>query len=168
MPSKLTSALMGGLAATLLVIVFNYLASTGGYPPNPAYGCLACFSYLVCGLVAVWHYTTEHSMTLSGSQGVALGVLSGIFAGAITALLSYLLMALGIMPGPEEMLEEMERSGLLDEAGGSFLVRIIEMMQGPAGLLIGIVQNSITGAIMGLVGGAIGRAVWKKGEEEPA
>ena len=119
MPPRVPSALMGGLAAALLVIIFNYLSSTGGFPPNPVYGCFACLSFLTCGLVAVWHYTTEHSLTLTGGQGVVLGLLSGVFAGVIAALVGYVLMALGALPGPEEMIEEMERSGLLDQPGSS-------------------------------------------------
>ncbi len=168
MPSRVPSALMGGLAAALLVIIFNYLSSTGGFPPNPVYGCFACLSYLICGLVAVWHYTTEHSLTLTGGQGIVLGLLSGVFAGAIAALVGYVLMALGVLPGPEQMIEEMERSGILDQPGSSITKRMLEMTRGPIGLVVSVVQGSVSGAIMGLISGAIGRAIWKKGEEEAA
>ena len=168
MPPKFTSALMGALAATVVILIFNYLSNMGGFPPNPVYGCLACLSYMVCGLVAVWHYTSEHSVTLSGSQGVVLGLYSGLLAGVLVAVLAFMLIQLGVFPGPEQMLEEMEQSGVLDAPGAGFTRRMIEMSQGPLGLLFGVVQGCIGGGILGLTGGAIGRAIWKKGEEEEA
>ncbi len=166
MPPKTTSALIGALAAAGLATIISYFTMSGGAFANPGLGCIVCLAYIAGSLIAVWHYTNEHNLTLSGSQGVGLGLLTGVYAGVIAALLSYLLIAIGVMPGMEEMLEQMEESGLLDQPGAEFSRRMMEMMSGPVGLVISLVQNAIVGGIVGLAGGAIGRAIWKKGEEE--
>ncbi len=171
MPSKLPSALIGGLATAVLVIgisVANGGASFNvGGTPSPAQmilGCLGCLVYLISGLVAVWHYTGQHSVTLTGSEGVLLGLFSGVLAGIIAAVLSYILVVIGLMPNPEEMMEEMRRTGMFDQPGGGTTEGIMELFSGPSGLVFGAVIGAIQGGILGLAGGAIGRAIWKKGE----
>ncbi len=146
---RFTSVVLGGLAATVAVLLFSYLGSTGGFPPNPLYGCLACLSYMISGLVAVWHYTSEYSVTLSGGEGVKIGMFSGVTAGVLAAIVVFLLTVLGVMPGPEEMLEAMERSGMLDQPGAEFSVRMMEMFSGPLGFVISLVQGTVVGGVMG-------------------
>ena len=161
MPSYTTSAIIGGVAGALLAALFQI----GQASVSEILGIVACLSYLACGLVAVWHYTNEHSATLTGGQGVKLGAYSGVFAGIVGALLGFLLKALNVLPTKEEALAEaMVEIEAAGGAGEAVATRMIEFMYGVGGIAMGLV----IAVVLGLVGGAIGRAIWKRGEEEAA
>ena len=155
MPDKLTSALIGGLAGGLLAAVLTLFQ-------NPLLNGLACLTLILSGLVAVWHYTGEHAVTLAGKEGVGLGALGGTAGAVVSSLLGMFFRAVGVLPGPMEALEE---SGALDQAEGPAL-GFMEFMAGPAGQALGFVIAVIIGAILGLIGGAIWAAVFKRGEQE--
>jgi len=164
MPSNTTSALIGGLSTAVLVTLLNLLTLTGNVVIQTLLGCLSCLVYLCAGLIAVWHYTTEYSLTLTGRQGVTLGLFSGAIAGATAAIIQHALVMVGIMPGPEEA---MAASGVsMDQPGMEVAKIMIEMMSGTTGLVITIVLGVIFGGLLGLAGGAIGRSIWKKGDDE--
>ncbi len=130
---------------------------------HDAFGILACLAYIVSGLIAVWHYTTEHSLTLSGKEGVLLGMWSGVVATIVGTALYYLLVALNVLPTKEEAIAEaraeMEAAGV---EGAETATQFIELMYGVGGLAIGLVLA----VGWGIAGGAIGRAVWKKGGDD--
>ncbi len=155
MSDKLTSALIGGLAGGLLGAVLTLFQ-------NPVLNGLACLALIVAGMVAVWHYTGEHAVTLTGGQGVGLGALAGAAGGVISGLLGLFFRFVGVLPGPMEQLEE---SGAMDQMEGGAL-GFMEFMAGPAGQALGLVIGVVFGVILGLIGGAIGAAVFKKGEQE--
>jgi len=166
MPSKTTSVLIGGLATAVLVTLLGVWALTGNAVIRTLVGCLSCLVYLCAGLIAVWHHTTEHSVTLTGGQGVVLGLFSGAIAGAAAAILQRILVIVGITPGPEEV---MRASGVsMDQPGMEFAKIMMETMSGTTGLVISIVLGAIFGGVLGLAGGAIGSSIWKRGNDEEA
>ena len=160
MPSKTSSAVVGGAAAAILITLLQVLQTS----VHDAFGLLACLSYVTCGMIAVWHYTQEYSITLTGRQGVKLGAYSGVFTAIVVTALNYLLIALGVLPSKEEALDEaMAEVEAAGGAGAEWVAGFIEFMYGVGGLLLGL----FLGVVLGLVGGAIGRAIWKKGEDSP-
>ncbi len=159
MPSNTTSAVIGGLAGALIAVAFQVLAEY----VNDIIGLIACFSYVACGLIAVWHYTTVNSLTLTGGQGVKLGMFAGVVGAIVGTVLHYVLQAFGVLANKEQALEEARNE--VEAAGGQgleFAEGMIEFFYGLGGIVFGLVL----GVVMGLVGGAIGRAIWKHGEEE--
>ena len=157
MPSKTMSALVGGLAGGLLVTVITL-------PQNDLLNCLACLMYAGCGLIAVWHYTDTNELTISGGEGVKLGALAGVVGGLVVGILAILFRAIGVLPGAEDIMREMEESGALDQMGemADFWISFIEFTAGPGSILIGIP----IAAVISLAGGAIGAALFKKGRGE--
>ena len=158
MPPKLTSAIIGGVAGALTVAAFQILQ----YTVHDIFGIVVCLAYLVCGLVAVWHYTNEHEVTLTGGEGVTLGMLAGVVGGLVSSLLSQALLMAGIIPSKEEAIELALADVPEGAEGAGFVVQMMDFMYGWGGMAVGIV----IGVLFGLIGGAIGRAIWKRGEDE--
>ena len=155
MTSKNTSALVGGIAGGLLATVLVL-------PQITALETVACLGYVGCGLLAVWHYTKENTLTIKAGQGVGLGALAGVYGGLIASSLSWFFRAMGVLPGAEEAIQQLEEAGALDSGGGDFAVWLIEFSMGIGGVLLAVAM----GAVLALIGGAIGAAVFKKGAEE--
>lgn len=160
MSEKNLSVLIGGLAGGLLAILLTI-------PQNQFLGCLACLCYVGCGLVAVWHYTNTNSLTISGGEGAGMGALAGIVGGVVASLLGWLFRLIGLLPGAEEAIRQLEESGQLDqmdESTAEFMYQLTEFSTGIGGAVLGVV----IALILGVIGGAIGAAVFKKGGDAPA
>ncbi|MCY4158873.1 MAG: DUF4199 domain-containing protein [Bacteroidetes bacterium] len=170
MPSKIQSILVGGLlsAVTGVIVAVAQQMSGASDPLNPQpvlgviFGLLGCMVALSSGLVAVWHYTSENELTISGGQGVGIGVLAGIVYAVAAIALSWLLVAVGLLPSPEETLDMVRQSGAFDTPGAEQAEAITKIMVTWGYLVI----TAISGIVMGLIGGAIGAAVFKRGSEE--
>ncbi len=171
MPSKTQSILVGGLVAavtgTILQVAGYVSGATSPVDPNPVLGIifniLGCMVMLTSGLVAVWHYATENELTLKGSQGVGIGSLAGIVYAVAGIVLGWVLVLLNVLPSPEETLELMRDAGTFDAPGAEQAESITRIM-----VTWGwVVMAFIGGVLMGLIGGAIGAALFKRGVESP-
>ena len=169
MPSKTQSILIGGLCAAVAGVIISVVSEFAGVSdptnPQPVLGVivslLGCVVMLTSGLVAVWHYTSENELTLEGGQGVGIGALSGIVYAVAAMALGWLLIALNVLPSPQESLDAMRDSGAFDAPGAEQAESITRMM-----ITWGIpVITVVGGVIMGLIGGAIGAAVFKRGQD---
>lgn len=154
MPSKLQSILLAGVAVGVASSLFNLIPVAGS--------CFACLAYLAAGVLAVWHYTNNHRLTISGGQGAGLGALAGIAAMVVATGLSYLFSVIGLTLGwREQMLQQFEASdmdpAMQDQIMGYFESPFIWV----AMILMGVVIYGIIGAI----GGAIGASIFKKGQD---
>ncbi len=169
MPPKTQSILIGGLIAALIGSAVSVLSQISGLsdPANSQsvlgviLGLFGCLVMSTSGLIATWHYTSENELTLSGSAGVGIGVLSGIVY-AVTALaLGFLFIAFDILPSPQETMDAIRETGAFDAAGAEQAESITELMVtwGFAALTI------VGGVIMGIIGGAIGAGVFKRGSD---
>lgn len=159
MSSNTRSAIIGGVAGALIGVALQVLQHTANLD---FLGYVFCFSFVSCGLVAVWHLTNEEPVTLTGGEGVKLGAFAGVIAGALTAALSWLLTAAGVFPSKEEALgEALAEAAAGGEAAIEFTTWLMDFLYG----IGGIVFVLVIATLMGLVGGAIGRAIWKTGEE---
>ena len=170
MPLKFQSVLFGGLIAAVsgtIVAAINQI--TGGADPTNStpilgiiFSVLGCMIMLTSGLFAVWHYTTENEVTLKGSQGVGIGALAGIVYAVVGMLLYLILIAVDILAGPDEIIEMMRETGAFDTAGGEQAESMTRM-----GMVWGIpIMSFVGGVIMGLIGGAIGAALFKHGTDD--
>lgn len=169
MPSKTQSVLVGGLIAavisTVVAVVQNLSGASDPVNQDPVlgiiFGLLGCMVMLTSGVIAVWHYTSENELTLRPSQGVGIGVLAGLIYAAAAVALGWLLVLFNVLPSPEETMEVIRESGAFDAPGaeqGAAFAEIMVTWGWVGGVLIG-------GVIMGLVGGAIGAAMFKHGPD---
>ncbi len=155
MPNKKESILLVGVITGLVVVLASFIPTAGDI--------IGCLAYIGAGMLVVWHYVDKHSVTLTGGQGIGLGVLACLAASVTSLVLDAALRALAIKPSwQEEMRQSMEQGGAdISQLGGfmtspGFLVVMIG---------IGLVLLSV---IAGVIGGVIGSKVFKGGEEEKA
>jgi hypothetical protein len=115
--------------------------------------CLLCVGFWAGAILAVWLYRRfEGSVSLG--QGVAIGALTGLFAGLLGFALSFVGMA-----GAGAMLNSV-RSILPPEATTDMGDFGRQIAAGPTAILfnlIGVVVNILFGTLGGLIGGAFFR-----------
>lgn len=163
MESKYASALIGGLAGGLIAALLNL--------PQNFISWFGCLAYAGCGLIAVWHYTNTHQLTITGGEGIGLGALAGVAGGLTGGLLASLFYQLGLMdPVLPQILEEMENTGTLDQMDPSTADSVISWLELASKwqVLIDVTCSVLFAVVFGLIGGAIGARIWKKGPDEPA
>lgn len=151
MPNKIQSILLAGAAVGVSAVIIGFIPVVGD--------CVACLLFLAAGVIAVWHYTDRHDLTLKGGQGLVLGAVAGLVAGAVQAVLERVFVGLGLKPGwQEEMQRSFDQSGM-DPAQ-------LEQIQGwlsSPGAYIGIAAVALVMcAIAGGIGGVIGANVFKR------
>ncbi len=169
MPSKTQSVLIGGLIAAVIGTVVSVAQQLSGASDpmnqNPVlgliFGLVGCMVMLTSGLIAVWHYTSEHELTIKPKQGVGIGALAGLVYAAAAVALAWLLVLINVIPSPEETIQMLRESGAFDAPGAEQGLAFAEMMVTWGGIGIAL----IGGVIMGLVGGAIGAALFKRGPD---
>ncbi len=152
MPEKGQSILLGGAAVGIAAAIVNLIPTVGG--------CISCLLYIAAGIVAVWHYTDRHQLTITGGQGAGIGALAGIVAGVAAGVLGYVFQLIGIAPDWRTAMEQgFDQSGM-DPAQ---MEQMLEWMSSPL-FMIGIILVSlIVAAILGAIGGAIGSSLFKRG-----
>jgi hypothetical protein len=161
MSGKWTSIFIGALVATIALILSMALND----PTNPT-GSLAgtaicCLGALGAGLVAAWHYASTNEVTIPGGEGAGMGAAAGALSAILAGLLSYALIAAGILPDPEVVMQEMLDTMPADQR--EMAERFSGLGSGPAGWVV----NALIYAVIGALGGAIGAAVFKRGGEVP-
>ncbi|MEO0559720.1 MAG: hypothetical protein AAF170_16230 [Bacteroidota bacterium] len=161
MPSKTQSILVAAVVGAVLSVLTQFLASSGGGVQYVG-SALGCISIIAVPLIAVWHYTNTHRLTLNAGSGAGLGAMASIASGLLGYIIAFGLQAVGVLPTQEEIIaaqrEDLLSQGLtaeqIDQAMG-----FATAMTGPVGIIVGLVIAAVVGAIVG----AIGASVFKKG-----
>ncbi len=164
MSSYNNSALIGALVA----VVLSTLSELGRLYVHDLFGVIGCFSYLACGLVAVWHYTGEHLVTLSPREGISMGVRSGLFTSVIATIVGYGLRLAGLYPNKEEAIAKAMEPLMANPDTPEEVFRWTEMMINFMYGIGGILVLIVIAVVMGLLGGLIGRAIWKRAQDTEA
>lgn len=151
MPDKSQSILLGGAATGIAAAIINLIPTVGG--------CIACLLYIVAGIVAVWHYTDRHQVTITGGQGAGLGALAGIVAGAVAAAMQLLFQVIGLAPDWRTAMEQQFDQSGMDPAQ---MEQMLEWMSSPLFVVAIILIMLIVDAILGAIGGAIGASMFKR------
>ncbi len=157
MPNKRESILLVGVITGLVVVLASFIPAAGDF--------IGCLAYIGAGMLVVWHYVDKHSVTLTGGQGIGLGVLTCLAAYVTAFVLDAGLRALAIKPSwQEEMRQGMEQGGAdMSQLGG-----FGEFMTSPGFLGVMILVGLVFAVIAGVIGGVIGSKLFKRGEEEGA
>ena len=154
-PSKLTSALYGGLI----------MGAISGLPVLNIVNCFCCAGVLLGGFLSVMFYKNELSTTmppLTSSDGMQLGALAGLFGALFGSILHILtLVAIGDVTSgmvlnilknmnlPPEAMDAIEQS--IAQAGALTAFVIVKQ----------ILISLIIDPLFGLLGGLIGFNVFK-------
>jgi uncharacterized protein YacL len=158
MPDKQQSIVVGSLTVGILSTSYIGLINL-----------ICCLGVIIGGMVAVWHYTNTHRLTVPAGQGAIMGLQAGIFGGILALLLNYLLISIGIRHDIALM------EFLINNLGDAMTQEQIEDLRDEAGRQVNLVAYLLQGtltviltAIFATIGGAIGAAVFKKGGVPPA
>lgn len=154
MPNKSQSILLAGAAIGVAAPILALIPAVGS--------CFSCIAYVCAGLLAVWHYTDRHNLTLKGGEGAGLGALAGIVAMAVASLLSFLFTAIGLTPPIRQVIEDQLDASGVDPAQAE---QIMEMASSPLFIVAFFIVALIIYAILGAIGGVIGANVFKKGSD---
>src|SRR5690606_18851160 len=106
----------------------------------PVVNCLACLAYVGAGLLAVWHYTSTHQLTITGGKGAGMGALAGIVAAVVAQLIAFILSQLGLTPGMAEAIEQALQSRMMDPEQAD---QIASMVTSPAFLVGAFVFSAL-------------------------
>lgn len=164
MPSKLPSILIGAAVYAVLAILFSFVAQAGGTVAQVVGGCAVCLTAIVGPLVAVWHYTSTHSLTIPAGGGAGLGAAAGALGAVLGGILGLLLQAIGLLPDAEAQLAQSRAMMLEQGMDPAQIDQQLEMASAFSNPVIGIVIGIVVGAVVGAIAGAIGASVFKKGE----
>ncbi|MFK7844538.1 MAG: hypothetical protein AB8G77_04495 [Rhodothermales bacterium] len=157
MPNKYQSIFLGGAITGALIPLIGLVPVVGG--------CISCLGYSIAGIVAVWHFTSTHELTIEGGTGAGMGALAGIVTAIVGSVVSYVLIELGLAPGTDQIVQDLADSGAFED---EMLDSIAGFFESPLSYLLFIGVGCLLGAILGAVGGAIGASMFKKGGEFPA
>lgn len=166
--TKQKAALLAGGAIALMAV----LATLAGALPAPAslLSCCCCGLMMLGGLLAAYLYLKDQPPSAAAPYGDC--AMTGLMAGAIGALLSQLLttplqiiLAKLMSANLQEKLDEAKRS--LEQANfppaiENFLLNMMDPGFSVTKLLIGLAVNLFFLSILGLIGGAIGAAIFHK------
>lgn len=149
------SVLLGALVVTFFSLPFLNLINV-----------LCCLGVIAGAMTAVWHYTSTHRLTISAGRGAVLGLYAGALGALFAFLVNLVLAQLGL--GGEAFAEF-----ILSQLEGNVPPEQVEELRRQLGQsltlqaqLVSAFFNLVLYAIFGAIGGAIGAAVFKKGEGE--
>ena len=164
MPSKTQSILVAAVVGAVLSVVVSFLAAAGGSVQYVG-SALGCLTIIAVPLIAVWHYTNTHRLTLNAGSGAGLGAIAAVASGLLGYIITFGLQAVGVLPTQEEMIAR-QREDLLSQAMSADQIDqamgFPSMASGPVGIVIGVLIGAVVGAIVG----AIAASIFKKGEPE--
>jgi len=156
MPSKQQSIVLGGLVVGLLSTSYLGLINM-----------LCCAGVLAGSIVAVWHYTTTHELTVSAGEGATMGALAALMGAAIAMVLNFALIKAGIRS--DLVFNEFILNRFGDSMAPEQYDAMVEAMEADITigkyLLSGLFGLAVS-AVFGAIGGAIGATIFKKGTEE--
>lgn len=161
MPSKTQSIVIGVAVSVVLGLVLGFIAANAGTVGASLAGCFSCVVALAAPMIAVWHYTNTHGVTLAAGQGAGIGAAVGAIGGLLSAIVQRLLITAGVFPDPVAQAREIyEAQGMSPEQ----IDQAMGMVQAMSGPVVGIVSALVIGALIGAIGGAIGAAIFKRGD----
>ena len=166
-PSKNSSIAVGVAVYVVLGLVAAFITFSGGTATQTLGGLLSCLIGLAAPVVAVWHYTSTHSLTIPAGAGAGLGAITSAVGAVISTLLSWTFQRIGIFPTTAEMMEQQRDQMIAQGMSPEDVDGMMEMFGGMGdNLLLQLGIGVVLGAVIGAIAGAVAAAVFKKGDAE--
>ncbi|PEN14562.1 hypothetical protein CRI94_05925 [Longibacter salinarum] len=154
MSSKQSSILVGGLVGGIL--------STS---PISVINCLCCLGVIIGAIAGIWYYTDQEQTSVETGNAAVMGAGIGVLAAVLSALFTFILGSIGLVPTSEEQFREaMQMEGMTTE-GREALQNIQNYMTSVGGMIVITGVSAVVYAIFGAIGGAIASAIFKKNDE---
>jgi hypothetical protein len=128
----------------------------------PLVNCLCCFWIIAGGILAAYLYVKDCPVSVTLGRGVALGLLTGLIGAIVMALFSIPLQMLK-NPGVGVFEQVMQSMGQVPNVPPETR-RMMEGLKDHSGIIYAIGLIFMTGfyCVFGMVGGAIGVAIFEK------
>jgi hypothetical protein len=156
MPDKQQSVFLGSIVVALLST--SYI----GY-----INFICCIGVIIGAVVAVWHYTDTHRLTIPAGRGAVLGLQAGLIGAVIALVLNYVLIQIGIRH--DHLLVDFIINNMGDSLPPEQIDSMMDQRDEPVRLMPYMLQGTLgvllSGAF-GALGGSIGAALFKKGTPE--
>ena len=128
-----------------------------------------CLPHLIGAVVAVHLYTRKYGLTISYGKGIKLGVLTCLMGGlAVWVVITAVLLVFGYQIGAKDV--EAITLYFAKLGGPEAVEKTKEALEAQKNqgisvghIVIGLVSVSVLAAISGLIGGALGAALFKRG-----
>jgi len=152
-PSMLRSTVIGG----------GLFGLAAGLPLVGALNCFCCALIVAGGFLAAFLYSKECSaqgFTFRPGNGALVGLVAGLFyavGASITAALSSMIFG---GPDVDAIIDQMEQASAPPEFIDT-TIQVMEMMEGPTGILVQFFASLLLAAVFSTIGGLIGGAVFK-------
>ncbi|NBC87292.1 MAG: hypothetical protein GVY25_13990, partial [Bacteroidetes bacterium] len=105
MSTKQTSIVIGGLVGGVL--------STS---PISVINCLCCLGVILGAMAGMWYYTDQEQITAETADAAVMGAGMGVLAAVFSAVFTYLLGSIGLVPTSEDQLQNaMQQEGMTEE-----------------------------------------------------
>jgi len=114
---------------------------------------LLCLTLPLCGFLAVRHYVQSQGKSVTGGEGVGLGAAAGALGGLLTSAAVTLMILSGIGPSLTEI------EAVMPPLEGSAANAINLVLRYIHWILL--ITLTALGAVLGLVGGAVGWRVFR-------
>jgi len=139
----------------------------------PYAGLICCLPQWLGVLLTIHLYTSEYRLTLSTGQGIKLGILTCLLAGiAVWVVAMGLYFGLDYQVGAKEsewlaltMAEKMGGEEAVEQVKASLAQQQAKGL-GVMEIGIGLVSSAFFACIAGLIGGALGAALFKRGQKD--
>ncbi|MEM1125413.1 MAG: hypothetical protein AAGI71_02090 [Bacteroidota bacterium] len=155
MPNQTQSIVLG--AAVVAILSTSYLGFINF---------LCCAGVIIGSMMAVWHYTSTHQLTLLAGRGALMGLIAAALGTFIAIFLNYALIQLGIRH--DLAFTQWMLSSFGDSMPPDQYDQLVAQMEAPVTLMsqltAGLVGVAVS-AVFGAIGGAIGASAFKKGED---
>jgi len=143
--SVLFGGIWGGLISAVLEIADTMISDL--------IDILLCLTLPLCGFLAVRHYVQSQGKSVTGGEGVGLGAAAGALGGLLTSAAVTLMILSGIGPSLTEI------EAVMPPLEGSAANAINLVLRYIHWILL--ITLTALGAVLGLVGGAVGWRVFR-------
>lgn len=168
-PSKNSSIAVGIAVYVVLGLVAAFITFSGGAATQTLGGLLSCLVGIAAPVVAVWHYTSTHSLTIPAGAGAGLGAIASSVGAVLSGILSWTFQRIGIFPTTAEMMEQQRDQMIAQGMSPEDVDGMMEMFGGMGdNLMLQLGMGVVFGALFGAIAGAIAAAIFKKGDPKLA
>lgn len=142
MNPRIKAAVIGGVAAGLLSAITSVI---------PLISCCCCLLALGGGVLTVFLYTKDTKLPVSPAEGAKLAAIAGGIAAAIYFVINLVLSLIVGAAAMAAQMEQMERAG------------VSVPLSGVALQFVGSLAGAVGVAVMTVLGGVLGAAIFGKG-----
>ncbi len=165
-PSVILAGIVFGLLSFILGTFFGYyqINSTASTSFTSISGTVICLFSGIGALLATWHYQKENEVAMAIGKGAVIGLLTGLFIGILSVLLSQLWLLVDPSFTQKIIDHQIALINAKPNLSDAQKQQTVDMMQSMGGTMkyIGYTVNVIGVGILNLLTGMLGAKLFSK------